>query len=139
MRYILKQGVKLTKYRCDRCGQIELLSEEEKTTCTNCGNDMLLVSLEEYIPVMAEDPRPKKQPDQKAEPGAVTEITPEEKPKKKIGRPPKVRLAGPSCSTCSKALVAERGSFTCKIDCESKTSMDYCGKYAEGTPYGAER
>ena len=132
MRYILKPGVKLTKYRCPLCGQEELLSEDETSKCSNCGEDMSALSVTEVFKV-------EKHPDPKTEPGAVTEITPEEKPKKKLGRPPKVRLAGPSCSTCSKALVAEKGLFTCKIDCESKTGMDYCGKYAEGTPYGSER
>ena len=40
MRYILKSGVKLTKYRCPLCGQEELLSDDETPKCSNCGEDM---------------------------------------------------------------------------------------------------
>lgn len=134
MRYILKPGVKLTKYRCPLCGQEELLSDDETSKCSNCGEDMSALVETEIIKVekVTEE---KEVPESKlGMPGWSKELI----PKKRIGRPPKTIPTGATCSTCSKALVAERG-YTCKIDCESKTKADSCSRYSEGTPYGAER
>lgn len=136
MRYVLTPGVKLAKYACTRCGQVELLSQDEEPLCSNCEAKMLAFSLKGGIPVGAEDPKAKKEPGTDTALGAVNEIDPPAK--KKLGRPPKTKSAGPSCSTCSKALVAMRG-YTFKIDCESKTDMDYCSNYSEGSPFGKKR
>ena len=152
MRYILKPGVKLSKYRCDRCGQVELLSAEEKTVCMNCGQELLLIMLEEYVPIVAEDPRPKNQP--KAEDKPMLNPEPEKKeepesklgmpgwskelvPKKRIGRPPKAVTMSGSCSSCSKAMRAI-GGLTCKETCETVKGTDICSLYKQGVPVGSK-
>lgn len=133
MRYILKPGVKLTKYRCPLCGQEELLSEDEKSKCSNCGEDMSALVETEIIKVekVTEE---KEVPESKlGMPGWSKELI----PKKKPGRPPKAVTMSGSCSSCSKAMRAI-GGLTCKETCETVKGTDICSLYKQGVPVGSK-
>ena len=142
MRYIVTKGTPLTKYFCPACGQVELLTEDEKPECQNCGTKLATVIYRIKDLPDTQDPEPVKEED-RGESGATPgpERGPagvEEKPPRvhkggrprKVGRPPKQKE---TCSTCAHAMNAETG-YTCKIDITSKRSDDSCGLYLEGTP-----
>lgn len=42
MRIVVYQGTKLTRYRCDVCGQVEVLTDGENAICQNCGSEMVV-------------------------------------------------------------------------------------------------
>ena len=140
MRYVLKKGLKVEKYNCPACGQIEMLSEDEKPVCSNCGTEMGI-----YQQVVRREkvtcPHVINVPDatlsdkvldldeeKQATPVLNQEIQPQ---RKKPGRPPKPKKG--TCSTCATAMRAVKG-YTCKIDCTAKREDDSCSLWIEGEP-----
>ena len=120
MRYIVTKGTPLKKFFCPACGQVELLTEDEKPLCSNCGTKMPQVVLTV----------------REQESSTTRNVVGDVEPKHKGGRPRKNvshSYKNGTCSTCAQAMKAETG-YTCKIDITSKRSDDSCGLYLEGTP-----
>ena len=110
IRIVVYQGTKFERYRCDVCGQVELHSAEETHTCGNCGCLMVKDAQEK-----TENP--------------VRE--PEQKPKRKGGRPRKAQQG--TCAACKNALRNETG-YTCEIDWTCHKGTETCPNHKDGVP-----
>lgn len=118
MRIVVYQGTKLTRYRCDVCGQVELHSAEETHTCSNC--ECLMVK-----DVQEKPDNPVKSDQENVQ----------QKPKRKGGRPRKnqpLEKTG-TCSDCKNALRNTTG-YTCEIDWQSHNGTDSCPNHKDGVP-----
>ena len=124
MRILVKAGVKLCLFGCRRCGQIELLSQEENELCGNCGEQMSPMNEDGTWKVLESI-------EEKQE--KVTEPELEQKPRKKVGRPKKNQTKAGTCAMCKNALRNNTG-YTCEIDWQNHDASDSCPNHKDGVP-----